>query len=341
MSPLLAQLLASGRTDFNRRYAEARLQFPDLNAERFSAVLRELADPLVTAAENVQSGGGAHVVSAVYDAALTLTAHRLAGADARLSTVNTAWRDLLPVVGHILVLAPERVLSTLTNAACQLASFSSAQGEEWVKEMTRLAPTTAGVDDLLHLGQVVAWKCGLAHYRTGALAAAARLPDGLASRIFASSSTVTWPALHQRFQHDLWFNPGEQERGPGLSIVRHAGAFRGFGGLFPEPPVIQRWQNQWVARSRDEAWLLTADAFGATFHRISTADLPPPILGVSSFLPQGFRLSGTTLSWNSHTLDLASYGRITSCAFAEGSPAMALTARATHHILLIVGSPGQ
>lgn len=340
MSPLLAQLLASGRADYNRRYSEMRLHFPDLNAERFGAVLRDLADPVVMAAERAQPGGGAKVVSSVYDAALTLTAHRLAGADARIITVNTTWRDLLPALGHILVSAPERVLSALTNAASQLATFSSAQGEQWVKEMTQLAPTVESVDDLLHLGQVVAWKCGLAHYRTGALAAAAHLPERLAGRIFVPSSTTTWPALNQRFQQDLWFDPTGNDLPEGLRIVGRAGTFRGFGGLFSEPPIVQRWQTHWIARCRDEAWLLTADAFGATFHRISTAELPPPILGVSTFLPQGFRLSGTTLFWRSYTLDLASYGRITSCAFSEKSATVALTARATHHILLIVGSTG-
>src|SRR5262249_15653263 len=49
--------------------------------------------------------------------------------------------------------------------------------------------------------------------------------------------------------------------------------FRGFGGLFLAPPTIGALGSQFIVRDGDNRWLLTADLFGATFHRTDDAKL--------------------------------------------------------------------
>jgi hypothetical protein len=50
------------------------------------------------------------------------------------------------------------------------------------------------------------------------------------------------------------------------------GAFRGFGGLFLEPPKVSSSGGGLFVESAGGQWILCADAFGATFHRATEAE---------------------------------------------------------------------
>src|SRR5690606_19466636 len=55
-------------------------------------------------------------------------------------------------------------------------------------------------------------------------------------------------------------------------VARLAGAFRGYGGLFLEPPLVAVIDDRLLVRAGEEAWLLEADVFGATFHRATPGE---------------------------------------------------------------------
>src|SRR6185369_14358759 len=94
-----------------------------------------------------------------------------------------------------------------------------------------------------------------------------------------------------RRSSDLWFDPAKPDTS--RTVVR-AGAFRGFGGLFTEPPVVTVAGDQLFVRGGDEHWLISADAFGVTFHRVTKEEFERA--PVRSGLPPGISLSGATLT---------------------------------------------
>jgi hypothetical protein len=51
------------------------------------------------------------------------------------------------------------------------------------------------------------------------------------------------------------------------------GAFRGFGGLFLQPPLVYSNGEHFLVTDGAARWLLLADAFGAIFQRVD--DLQP------------------------------------------------------------------
>jgi hypothetical protein len=161
---------------------------------------------------------------------------------------------------------------------------------------------------------VLAWRCGLAHFRDSALAASDRLPPALALSAVGAKQTDDWPATRARLLAEPWFHPG-RDAVKGESAAQ-AGGFRGFGGPFVEPPRVAATESQLFVSSADQYWLLCADAFGATFHGVLEADYRA---GKSESPPRGLRVP-------------EAMGKVTSAARTRTT--VALTCEHTHMVQL-------
>jgi hypothetical protein len=114
-------------------------------------------------------------------------------------------------------------------------------------------------------------------------------------------------------------------------VVAAVGGFRGFAGLFREPPRVYAHGEQFVVESGDASWLLYADAFGATFHRASAeeqASRPAPPAP-----PSGWKLEGNTLFTPRARVVLPVAGQITS--FARTAHTLAVSSAFTHSVVLV------
>jgi hypothetical protein len=65
--------------------------------------------------------------------------------------------------------------------------------------------------------------------------------------------------------------------------VGRVGAFRGFGGTFIRPPQVTCPGGQFVASDGEQHWLLHADRFGATLHRMAVLPTAPPVMAAPLF----------------------------------------------------------
>jgi hypothetical protein len=403
VSAPLAAVLRNRREDFNARFERARHLFPQLDGEQVFGFVREAIDPVAVAVNAVDPTAVDAVVSAAYDAGLTLVGQKLAGAAGRYPAITDGFKRVFPASAKHLAAAPERVIAALSNALHSLASVgadgqagsslddaqtrrSGARPEEWIAAMTRLAPHCADVESLLQVGQVAAWRAGLAHFRDGALALAAKLPPQLAAiAIGATNPVAAADSLAQgaavgsaspaargrragapapsasaartsniadtaalgsgdtvarnladvlaRLSKDIWFDPaaGDRSAPPTLRIAREVGAFRGYGGLFKQPPQIAATAGGWLVRSADDYWFLTADAFGATFHRATAEEWDTANPEVR--FPPKTKLSGQTLKQGATSLALPTSGPITSATTSGNT--LALTSSHTHTILFV------
>lgn len=296
ISAVFTAILKSGREEFNAQYALAKKQFPALEAESFSNFLRSTLDPLVVRVHSTNPEAAVAVAQAGYEVGLELVAQRLVGAQARHPWIQQLWDEVLPGAEQHVTAAPREVIGALSNAAHQLGTVPGARPQDWLGILTRLAPLAESPETFLKAGQVAAWRCGLAHYRESALAVADLLPPALAlaaltvperqgdetgSSQTAGEAVAIWPEIRQRLQEGRWTRGlGNNGRGghgqlePSTPrLMRRTGSFSGFGGLFPEPPRLVVAQDQIYVRSGAEGWLLTADAFGATFHRATPEEL--------------------------------------------------------------------
>jgi len=329
LAPAFAGFLRNARDELNARFAEARRLRPDLDADAFAAFLRDTVDPLVRAVDAAAPAYSVDVARAGYELGLELVGQGLCGPGGREPLIEQGWREVAPPAAVLVAAAPERILGAISNALHQLAATPGARPAEWIAAMRTLAPRCADPDTFLTLGQVAAWRAGMAHFRAGALAAADRLPQDLALAAVRAAGN-DWPETRRRLAADPWFDPSTPERAGGRRVAARAGAFRGFGGLFVEPPVAVAAGEHFLVHSGEECWLLTADAFGATFHRATAEERADPR---PSSVPPGVTAKGTTLMVDGARMELPELGEIGGVA-ANGTT-LALTSPFTHAVVLV------
>ena len=319
-----ARVLRSSRDELNTRFAEARQRHPSLAADELMGFLTDVVDPLVSAVAAVCPDRSDAVGLAAYELALELVGQRLVGQLARGTAIDATWRRLLPAAARLVAADPSRVLGSLSNAAHQISATPGARVAAWVDDMTRLATSCATVDELLRVGQVAAWRAGMAHFRHGAIAAAASLPQPLALLAVDAAPDRVWAEIQSGLLASEWFDPARPEdtrasaTASSLRTVATVGAFRGFGGVFGVPPQVTHAAGNFHVSSGDECWILTADLYGATFHRVAAGEarLPRPL----ETPPSGVRLPDGP-------------GVVTSVA--SSATTLAVTRSLTHHVILI------
>lgn len=260
----LARALAGDRHRFNEAVATARRRWPDFDTDAFGAFLADATAPFVEAASHGNAMAAARLTQAAFDAAILLVAHGRIGAKtgdavARSAAVGASWRALAgPLHMRLGDAEVAATLALITHATLSLLATPGTQIDVWRDRMTSLGPAAADHDALRRLGQVLAWRAGMAHFRRGALEAAARLPESLA--LAATGAQGAWPQVHARLLADPWWTPGDEP-----AARRQIGAFVGFGGSFRRPPELRAVPDGFLVDSGDRCAWLAADAFGAVF----------------------------------------------------------------------------
>jgi hypothetical protein len=332
VSAALADALASNRTHFNARVAETRQRHPSFDSAAFVAFVRSSVDGVAQSVAAVALERTAAVVNAAYDVALELVAQGLAGPGARSTVVEQAWTLVAPRCAQLVALQPFEVLGALSNAALYVAAVAGARPRDWLEDMARLAGHAQSFQQLLVLGQVAAWRAGLAQFREGALQAADTLPPPLALLAFgadAATDPTEWPRVRDAHRADPWWCVSAARRGA-LRQGMEVGQFSGLGGAFAQPPRVHAAGSGFVVRSADRFSLLMADAYGAVLLPSSADEFEYHSVPLH---PPNATLQGTQLltSGRHIDLDLPADG----LAFAENEHSIALTSPYSHAIRVV------
>ncbi len=268
--------LLGNRARFNAKFAEARHYQPKLDGDAFADLLHSLVAPIVEAVHQTNPDSTYIVTESLYDIALDLLAQDLLGPQTRHPVLASGWTYLLPKLARFIAADPRTVIAAVTNALYNLALAPGARPGEWMRDLIAPADHCPDVETLLKVGQILAWKSGLAHYRASALDRLQTLPPALARLSLALPADDPQPldSIISRLRADSWSRPTlhASHSTPQLQIVKRVGAFRGFGGLFLVPPIVEPAGDHFLVTDGEGTWRLTADLFGATFHRSTHSD---------------------------------------------------------------------
>lgn len=267
----LFRILRGNRSEFNGRFERARRAYPRLTGEAFLAHCTETLAPLVEAIERSAPDAVPSVTQFLYDVSLQLVGEDRLGPNARWPEIRQCWQRLMPAYAKLLAAEPLPVTRILTNGVESLVR-AGARADEW---MRRLAESVSLIDSreaLERTGQVAAWLAGMAHLRDPALRIASQLSDPILCSLFAQpSGTASRAALKLLKAHRWRTLEGVARDGAAepaqLAIQRRFGAFRGFGGVFLNPPMVIAENGMLFASDSERSWAIAADSFGVTLHQ--------------------------------------------------------------------------
>jgi hypothetical protein len=264
----LAVALSRGRDRFNSRVAEARRQGARVDSAALAAHLSEAVAPIVAAVEKVVPARVDAVAQALFDLSIDLVGRDVLGPSTRHPRAAEAWKELFPKLAARLADDPARIAGALTNAAFNLGAEPGARAGAWLAAMAEAGPRCATCGELLALGQVLAWRSGMAHYRASALEVWERLPLPLAQEALGlpREAGLSREALRAQLS-DPFRRPGSPPAPPKLAVVAAVGGFRGFGGPFAAPPRVFAAGGHLWAADDERTFSLHADCFGQTLQR--------------------------------------------------------------------------
>lgn len=329
VSTVLSDALAAGRPHFNARVAEVRHRQPAFDVAAFSAFLRTGVEAVAQSVVAVAPDRTSAAVASAYDIALELVAQGLAGPGARSTHMDQTWTAVAPRCGRLLATQPFEVLGMLSNAVAHLTGQTGARPQDWIDDMVRLAEHAASVEQLRLLGQVVAWRAGLAQFREGALHAADSLPPMLALLALGTKEpdrSDAWQTVRQAHRADPWWCESPQRR-ESLRQGVVVGQFTGFGGGFAEPPQVRANPIGFTVHSAGRFSLLMADAYGAVLLPSNETEYDE---AAGAARPPAAKVTGNHLviAGRSIELDLP----VDSCAVVENERSVALTSAYSHAI---------
>jgi hypothetical protein len=204
--------------------------------------------------------------------ALELLAGGALGEAARGPLVARAWDGLLPRLLPHLAAAPRALAARISNALCNLArEGGEALAERWGECLVGVSPAAAAPLQLLEAGLVLAWRCGLAHFRDSALARWRALPAPLRRATLGLPPEGEAPPMEAlaRGLEDPWFDPARPAPRAAPALAARVGGFRGFGGRFVRPPRLARAAGAILASDGEGTYRLHADVFGATLRPVA------------------------------------------------------------------------
>jgi len=274
----LAESLKRGRDRFNTKFAYARRSYPSLEASNFADHLRDTVEPIINVIYRTRPDKTDAVVDALYDVSLDLMCKGLIGERSRYPAIIKSWQQLFITLPELLAHPARLFAGAVSNAVYNLSVTTGARPTFWIDVMSELGKMCKDAQTFLDAGKVVAWRCGTAHFRESALDACLNLSTELARKTLSiPTSTLPVEFVIERLKADPWLAPAAVKEGGGwkksLRQVGYAGAFRGFGGTFISPPEVSLSEGEFILFDNESCWMLTADIFGATLHRIGT-DLP-------------------------------------------------------------------
>jgi hypothetical protein len=276
-----AQALKNNRDKLNTKFAYARHTHPNLDGEAFKEHLTLTVAPIIEAVYAVAPQRIDDAMVALYDFSLELMGKAMLGTHTRYPAMLRGWSQIFVQFPHLLAQDPQAFAGSVSNALYNLSVNQNTRPDFWINEMLSLGSNCPDIQAFFEVGKIVAWRSGMAHYREGAMDACSNIDGSLARAALCirDHSDTPLEMIVEKLKKDPWLAPWiaaqQGQRNKRLKIASVVGAFRGYGGLFVSPPEVFLSDDDIYIFDNEYCWLMTADLFGATLHRIG-AYIPEP-----------------------------------------------------------------
>lgn len=285
----MIELLAGHREMLNQIFHKRKGSGAKVDIELWSDHLRNVIAPIVDAVYSIAEERARTTLLDLYDVSLDLFAAGHFSESGSSLLLHRLWREVFPSIAGNLSRSPRRISGSLSNALLALTMESPVIAKRWLEELKRVGLDCENTPQLLDAGKVLAWTAGMAVYRGPALAIIQHLNIHLLRSLFQIADTVPEKYIRQWFA-ELESNPWAKLQVDQtahickIAEVYRCGAFRGFGGLFLEPPRLFLHLGQIYVREHHGIYRLIVDQFGSFFQRMGnfepekTTDRPAAVV---------------------------------------------------------------
>ncbi|MBU1107078.1 MAG: hypothetical protein KKB51_10450, partial [Candidatus Riflebacteria bacterium] len=166
-------------------------------------------------------------------------------------------RLLIALNPAVTAISPSRTLAALTMALQKISRHSQKASCSWLALMERIVPLAKDSNELLSLGRIAAWRCGMAHLR-GMVDISAEVDPRIIAIIFPDEDCAP-EQLKRRWNSDK------------VPTSLAAGGFCGLGGTFSRPPRVAVNKDLVFVSDGSTTNALFADRFGHTLHDCADA----------------------------------------------------------------------
>ena len=159
------------------------------------------------------------------------------------------------------------------------------------------------------------------------------MPEPLALAALGAKSGSSWVNVRERLLANPWFDPaGDPKDSSAIRAVAQVGSFKGFGGLFIEPPLVVSVGERFLVRS--DSGVLAAYALMSSEQRFTA----PPSRNSrprneAVRLPSDLQITGSQVVFQGTRFEFPELGEFTSAA--ANATTLALTSGSTHAIVLV------
>ena len=257
ISSAFTTFLQTERKQCNQLFLQRQHQDSQLDGESFLQFLREQVDPVVAHLEDLEYNTAGFAMAA-YQHGLDLAGKHWLGQSPFYPFIAELWKKLIPKMARLLHTNPYYDLSLLGNLLFRLKAHDEKACANWLSLISRSAPFCHSSEEFQLAGLIHAWQSGLAAYRSAALDALQKIPDGLFTVITGESEREDFL---QTISSSRWID-FSLERPEKYSIQRRFGNSIVMDGTFSELPKLHLLNDQMYVTAGNQSWLVFADIFG-------------------------------------------------------------------------------
>ncbi len=206
---------------------------------------------------------------------------------------------------------PAKLFHPIICAFNKISKHSRESAKLWIEIMQQIIPEVKNLNELLFLGRVAAWRCGMAHLRD-LIDFSQQIDEKFVSIIFPEDiKTIS----------ERWGKNTDQK---GISI----GAFSGLNGKFLVPPKITSQENMIFVSDGFSTNAIFVDRYGATLQECNS--------GISDSLK--FSLTPLKSAPENSAKILKKYEDLTSWVYQHST--LFLTTASSHSVFVFGGIDG-
>jgi len=340
VSSVLSTILKKHRESLNRTFKEMAIFNRRIDGSIFLQVVNNYIAPVVEAVHNKDPEKSEEVTLELYSLALELYSRKYLGPETRWPHINRLWKKTLPALASLIAQSPKTLPSHLTNAVFTLTKSRPELASKWLEEIANIAPGCSDASELSEAGKVLAWRCGMAHWRDSAMNTWQRLSKTL--------KLATLGLLLDEEDYDIdeletslldrWHKPGIKLIGEKeICIIGRAGGFYGFDKEFVSPPEVLSSNNRIYVFDDQNCWSIHGDCFGIFLHPegrdLPSTETSDDATKPSSLVDKFTITQGGKITWNGKKASIPLLKGLQS--FACSKDFVAVTLPSTHAVFLL------